>query len=178
MSGLLQDLRYALRQLRRSPGFTAVAVLTLALGIGANTAMFSIIHGVLLKPLPFRDPARLVLARCTFGDAINPLVSAPDYYDYREQANDFEGFSAVFPIPLKTTVTGDAEPERATFTYVAHDLFQTLGVAPAAGRWFTPEEGRLGAPERRHGERSLCAAPVRLISQSGENFPHHGWKAA
>ncbi len=147
MSGLLQDLRYALRQLRRSPGFTAVAVLTLALGIGANTAMFSIIHGVLLKPLPFRDPARLVLARCTFGDAINPLVSAPDYYDYREQANDFEGFSAVFPIPLKTTVTGDAEPERATFTYVAHDLFQTLGVAPAAGRWFTPEEGRLGAPD-------------------------------
>jgi putative ABC transport system permease protein len=142
-----QDIRYALRTLAKSSSFTTVAVLTLALGIGANTAMFSIIHAVLLKPLPFRDPARLVLARSTIGGAIGPFVSAPDYYDYREHANDFEGFSAVLPIPLKTTVMGDAEPERATFTYVAHDLFQTLGVIPAAGRWFTPEEGQPGSSE-------------------------------
>src|SRR5271157_2360052 len=78
---LLQNARYGLRQLRRNPGFTAVAALTLALGIGANTAVFSIIHATLLKPLPFRDPARLVLARATFGGTPNPTASAPDYYD-------------------------------------------------------------------------------------------------
>jgi putative ABC transport system permease protein len=141
---LLQDLRYGLRQLRRNPGFTAVAVITLALGIGANTAVFSTIHATLLKPLPFPDPARLVLARATFGGDLDPWVSAPDYYDHREQSDCFEGLSAVFPFALKATVTGGAEPERVSFTYVAHDFFRTLGVAPAAGRWFTPEEGVAG----------------------------------
>ena len=160
---LLQDTRYGLRQLRRNPGFTAVAALTLALGIGANTAVFSIIHATLLKPLPFRDPARLVLARCTFGGALNPFVSAPDYYDYREQADGFEGFSAVLPFEQKTTVTGGAEPERVSFTYVAHDLFRTLGIAPAAGRWFTPEEGLAGRPpvvmvSERFAQRRFGAA--------------------
>ncbi len=146
IENFFQDLRYGLRQLHRNPGFTAVAALTLALGIGANTAVFSIIHASLLKPLPFHDPARLVLARATFGGALNPFVSAPDYYDYREQADRFEGFSAVFPFALKTTVTGGAEPERVSFTYVAHDLFRTLDVAPVTGRWFTPEEGLAGGP--------------------------------
>jgi putative ABC transport system permease protein len=143
---LLQDLRYGLRAMLRNPGFAVVAVLTLGLGIGANTAVFSIIHATLLKPLPFRDPARLVLARATFGGTPNPMASAPDYYDYREQADRFEGFSAVLPFEQKTTVTGGAEPERVSFAYVAHDLFRTLGVAPAAGRWFTPEEGLAGRP--------------------------------
>ena len=143
---LLRDFAYALRQVRRGPGFAAVVVLTLALGIGANTAMFSIVHAALLKPLPFRDPARLVLGRCTIGGVINPYVSTPDYYDYREQASDFGGFSAVLPFPQKTTVLGNAGAERATFLVVAHDLFETLAAAPAAGRWFSPEEGRPGAP--------------------------------
>ena len=143
---LVQDVRFGLRQLRRNPGFTAVAVLTLALGIGANTAVFSIIHATLLKPLPFLDPARLVFARCTFSGTLNPFVSAPDYYDYREQADSFEGFSALLAGLEKATVTGSAEPERVAFTYVAHDFFGTLGVAPVAGRWFTPEEGRPGGP--------------------------------
>jgi putative ABC transport system permease protein len=146
IENFLQDVRYGLRQLRRNPGFTAVAALTLALGIGANTAMFSIIHATLLKPLPFRDPARLVLASATFGGTPNPMASAPDYYDYREQTDCFEGFSAVFPFPQKTTVTGGAEPARVSFTYVAYDLFRTLGVAPTAGRWFTPEESLAGRP--------------------------------
>ncbi len=133
--------------LAKNPGFTAVAVVTLALGIGANTAMFSVIHSVLLKPLPFRDPGRLVLAVCTFGGTPNPFVSAPDYYDYRAQTDSFEGFSAVLPFVEKTTVTGGAEPERAAFTYVADDFFRTLGVIPVAGRSFAPEEGRAGGAE-------------------------------
>jgi putative ABC transport system permease protein len=147
MTTLLQDVRYGLRMLARNPGFTAVAVLTLALGIGANTAMFSIIHTVLLKPLPFQDPGRLVLASTTFGGTTNPWSSAPDYYDYREQTDCFEGFSAVLPFAAKTTVAGGAEPERVSFTYVAYDFFRTLGVAPAVGRWFTEEDGRAGGPD-------------------------------
>jgi predicted permease len=143
---VVQDLRYGLRMLARNPGFTVVAVLTLGLGIGANTAMFSIIHAALLKPLPFRDPGGLVLASTTFGGTRNPMTSAPDYYDYREQTDCFEGFSAVLAFAQKTTMTGGGEPERVSFTYVAHDFFGTLGVAPAAGRWFTADEGQAGGP--------------------------------
>jgi len=163
LDALLRDIRYGVRQLRKNPGFSAVAVLILALGIGANTAVFSIIHATLLKPLPFRESARLVLARATFGGELGPWVSAPDYYDYREQADSFGAFSAVLPFAQKTTVTGGAEPERVSFTYVAHDLFRTLGVAPVAGRWFTPEEGRTGGPpvvmvSERFAQRRFGAA--------------------
>jgi predicted permease len=141
-----QDLRYGLRMLRRSPGFTAVAVLTLALGIGGNTAMFSIIHAALLKPLPFRDSGRLVLASATENGTRNPMASAPNYYDYRDQADRFEALSATLAFAPKATVTGGAEPERVGFAYVSDDLFRTLGVQPAVGRWFTPE-GKPGAPD-------------------------------
>jgi len=172
---VVRDFAYGLRQVRRSPGFAAVVVVTLALGIGANTATFSIIDAVLLKPLPFRDPARLVLARCTMGGALNPLVSAPDYYDYREQANYFEGFSAVLPIPQDTTLQGDASPERATFTYIAYDLFHTLGVNPTAGRWFTPEEGRPGASNvvivSERFARRRFGTPRKAV---GASFPING----
>jgi len=147
MSTLFQDVRYGLRMLAKNPGFTAVVVLTLALGIGANTAMFSIIHAALLKPLPFRDPGRLVFASATFGGARNPMASAPDYYDYREQADRFEALPAILAWAPKTTVTGGTEPERAALTYISDDFFRTLGVEPAAGRSFTPEEGRPGAPD-------------------------------
>ena len=142
-----QDLRYGFRMLRRSPGFTAVAVLTLALGIGGNTAMFSIIHAALLKPLPFQDPGRLVLASATEDGTPNPMASAPNYYDYRDQADRFDALSATLAFAPKTTVTGGAEPERVGFAYVSEDLFRTLGVEPAVGRWFTREEGKRGAPD-------------------------------
>jgi len=178
IENFFQDVRSGLRQLRRNPGFTVVAALTLALGVGANTAVFSIIHAALLKPLPFRDPARLVLARATFGGVLNPFVSAPDYYDYREQTDCFEAFSAVFPFAQKTTVTGGAQPERVSFTYVADDLFRTLGVTPAAGRGFTPEEGRMGAPnivmvgehfaQRRFG--AACNAVGASLAMEGKQY--------
>ncbi len=141
-----RDLKYGARALRKSPGFTAAAVAVLGFGIGGTTAMFSIIYAELLKPLPFGDPGRLVLGRATFNRTPNPMVSAPDYYDYRDQSDCFDGLSAVLAGERKVTVTGGAEPQRAALTIVADDFFRTLGVSPAAGRWFTPEEGRPGGP--------------------------------
>ena len=141
-----RDLKHGLRVLRKSPGFTIAAVAVLSLGIGGTTAMFSLIYAKLLKPLPFADPGRLVLGRATFNHTLNPVASAPDYYDYRDQANCFDGLSAVLGGEMKVTVTGRLEPQRAALTFVADDFFRTLGVSPAAGRWFTPEEGRPGGP--------------------------------
>jgi hypothetical protein len=86
-SRMLPDLRFVLRSALRRPFFAAVVIVTLALGIGANTPMFSTIHAVLIKPLPYKDPGRLVFASCTLGGETNPMASAPDYYDYREQAD-------------------------------------------------------------------------------------------
>jgi putative ABC transport system permease protein len=145
-SNLLADLRSAVRSALRYRAFSSVVVLTLALGIGANTAVFSAIHAALLKPLPFRDPGRLVLASCTFGGEPNPMASAPDYYDYREQADSFETLAALTSFTMKVTVTGLERPERATLSFVSDDLFSMLGVAPVAGRWFTPDEGKPGGP--------------------------------
>jgi putative ABC transport system permease protein len=140
------DFKHGVRVLLKSPAFTIAAVTVLCLGIGGATAMFSIIYSALLKPLPFDDPARLVFGRATLNGELNPVVSAPDYYDYREQADRLEGLSAVFAAAQRATVTGGVEPQRVAWTFVEHDLFRTLGVAPSIGRWFTPEEGQAGGP--------------------------------
>jgi MacB-like periplasmic core domain len=113
MNGLVQDLRYALRQLRKSPGFTAVAVTTLALGIGANTAMFSVIDTVLLRPLAFRDPNRLVAVKTTEPNRRDDIgVSYPAFLDWRSQDHLFEGLSA-FRLD-DFTLTGRREPAHVT----------------------------------------------------------------
>ncbi len=141
-----QDVRHGLRLWARNPGFTAVVVLTLALGIGANTAMFSILHEALLKPLPFKDPERLVLISTTFSGEINPWTSFPDYYDYRDQNSTLETVAAAAPAANKLIVTGGERPEFATSLFVSWDFFSTVSVAPVAGRWFSAEEGKTGAP--------------------------------
>ncbi|MGE5198727.1 MAG: ABC transporter permease [Rhodospirillaceae bacterium] len=145
-STLLSDLRVAMRSARRQPAFTAVVVGTLALGIGSTTAMFALIHAALLKPLPYDDPGRLVLARRTVDSSVLMWNSAPDYYDYRAQTGAFQSLAAAGSGSVKVTVTGGERPERVAATRVSHDLFRTLGVAPAAGRWFTADEGKAGAP--------------------------------
>jgi putative ABC transport system permease protein len=175
LSALSSDLRLALRAMRRQPAFTAVVVGTLALGIGANTAMFGLIHAALLKPLPYSQPERLVLARRTVAGRPQLLHSAPDYYDYREQAPGFEALAATTPGAFQTTITGNAKPERVPATAVSYDLFSTLGVAPVAGRAFTADEDRAGAPyvvmvserlaNRRFG--SAAAALGRTLTVSG-----------
>ncbi len=141
-----QDVRHGLRMWSRHPGFAAVVVLTLALGIGANTAMFSILREALLKPLPFRNPGRLVLVSTTFGGDINPLTSLPDYYDLRDQASGYEALDLVYPVARKATLTGGGRPEFVAAVPVSTGLFGTLGVVTIAGRSFTPDEGKAGAP--------------------------------
>jgi predicted permease len=145
-STLRLDINHAFRSMLRQPVFTLVIVATLALGIGANTAMFALIHAALLKPLPYKDPDRLVLARRTLPGAVLMWNSAPDYYDYREQTTGFEALAASGAGSFKTTLTGVGRPERVTTAVVSYDLLPTLGVAAVAGRWFTADEGKAGAP--------------------------------
>ncbi len=145
MSELLQDLRFALRQLRKNPGFTLVATLILALGIGGVTAMFSTSYAVMLRPLPYFEPDRLVLGRGTYSGNINPWLSGPDYLDYRDQSHSFAAMDAFFVGPKDVTVTAGRAAERLKSLRVSTGLFGTLGVNMAVGRSFAPEEGRDGA---------------------------------
>ena len=143
MTILFHDVRYALRRLRATPGFTTIAVLTLALGIGANTAIFTVINAVLLRPLPYRDPAQLVLL--SEHTARFPLlsVSYQNFADWRDQAQSFTAMGAVRN--LGTTLTGSGEPERLTAQMLNANIFDLLGVQAARGRTFLPQEDRPGA---------------------------------
>ena len=141
MFRLLQDIRFAFRLLAKSPGFTAIAILTLALGIGANTAIFSVVNGVLLRPLPFRDPARLVLIaeKSSF-----PVISTSyeNFCDWRDQSSSFERMQAVRSGAI--TLTGAGEPERLNVQMTTAGLFSMLGINAQVGRTFLPEEDRAG----------------------------------
>lgn len=141
MGGLAQDLRYALRQLRKSPGFTAVALITLALGIGANTAIFSVIDAVVLRPLPFHNPGRLVAIKTTQPGRRDDIgVSYPAFLDWRSQNHAFEGLSA-FRVD-DFTLTGRGEPLHLTGAVVSANVFSLLGVNPALGRNFVDAEDK------------------------------------
>ncbi len=145
---LLRDVQIGARQLRRSPGFFAAATLTLALGIGANTAMFGVIHGVLLKPLPFAQPDRLVsIWSSAPGVGWDRVVLAPaQYFTYREEARAFEDVAVWSHASL--TVTGQGEPERVRALAVSDAFLTILRVEPALGRGFGREDGLPGAPQR------------------------------
>jgi predicted permease len=135
---LVQDARYALRTLVKSPGFTAVAVLTLALGIGANTAIFSVVKAVLLRPLPFKDPARLVRVNESVGKGGRSPVAYPNYLDWRAQNTVFEEMAAFGDCEM--IVSGTDKPERVYCEQASDTYFPLLGVSAAIGRTFTPEE--------------------------------------
>jgi len=152
MRALAQNLRFALRGLKRNPGFTAVAVLTLALGIGANSAMFSIINGVLLRPLPYRDPQNLVLLSESWPQFPRLSLSYLNYKDWRDQSRSFESVGAVRNFVM--TMTGIEEADRIPAQNVTASLFDLLGVRPELGRLFDATEDKPGAP------------PVALISHS------------
>src|SRR5262245_17144132 len=139
----VQDLRYGLTMLRRNPGFTIVAVFTLALGIGANTAIFSVVNAVLLRSLPYRDPDRLVMVRHYSMHGVGDFVSGLDFLEWRDQAKAFEQIAAYRADTVD--LTGRSAPERLSAGLVSANLFRALGIAPALGRAFTLEEDTAGA---------------------------------
>src|SRR5919205_1779329 len=143
MRRLLQDVRYGLRVLWQRPGFAAVAVLTLALGIGANTAIFSVVNAVLLRPLPFRESERLVVVYETTQSVPRDFVSVPNLEDYRAGSRSFEGFATFVPQSVNLTGAG-AEPERVVGAFVTSSFFPVLGVEPERGRAFLPEDDAEG----------------------------------
>jgi putative ABC transport system permease protein len=139
---LLQDVRYAIRSLRKNPGFAAVAILTLALGIGANTTIFSVVNGVLLKPLPYPEPGRLVTlweSHPKFGRFLT--VAPANFYDWRAQSSSFDRMAALDPYP-DFILTGGSQPYRLTGAAVTADFFPLLGVRLALGRGFQASEDR------------------------------------
>src|SRR5947209_16523446 len=144
MFTLAQNFRFALRRLKNNPGFTVVAVLTLALGIGANSAMFSIVNAVLLRPLPYRDPQRLMLLAELCPQFPRQSLSYLNYKDWRDQSHSFEGVGAVRNSFV--TMTGGAEAERLPSQNVTANLFGLLGVKPEIGRAFSDAEDKPGAP--------------------------------
>jgi putative ABC transport system permease protein len=146
MNTLLNDLRYAARRLQRAPGFTLIVTLTLALGIGATTAIFSVVNGVLLAPLPFREPERLVRVATTARGAEN-LSSPLDFLDYRTNNTSLAGLVAYDRYNLSlTSADRGAEPQRLDVGAVTADFFGTLGTTPALGRGFAAGEDAVGAP--------------------------------
>jgi putative ABC transport system permease protein len=147
LQNALQDLRYAVRTLAKSPGFTLIVLAALALGIGATTAIFTVVNSVLLEPLPFPDPGRLVAIReITPNGTINPSVQTQNVLDWQSRNHSFERISVLQPIPLNLTGSGDAE--QVSGLRVSADFFPLLGVQPQIGRWFTPVEDQPGAAGR------------------------------
>jgi putative ABC transport system permease protein len=140
---MFQDLRFGLRMLLKQPGFTLIAVLTLALGIGANTALFSVVNAVLLRALPYHEPDSLVLLRYWRARAANEYANGAEFLEWRARAQSFAQIAAY---RFDTAdLTGNGEPERLDAGFASADLFATLGVAPALGRVFTPAEDAAGS---------------------------------
>jgi predicted permease len=148
---LIQDIRYGVRQLRRSPGFTVVAVLTLAVGIGGTTAIYSVVDGVLLQPLPYPQPSRLVEVAFTRPGKSHVGLSQADYLVFRGQSRTFQDLSMYAPgikaSGNEVNVTGSGEPERVAALPVTDDLLAVLGVTPLFGRSFTRADYRVGSPD-------------------------------
>jgi putative ABC transport system permease protein len=188
---LMQDLRYGLRVLAKSPVFTAVAMLTLALGIGANTAIFSVVNELLLRPLPFRDAERLVMVweNNPMRNAGENPTSRANFRAWREQNNSFEGMAAFSDQRLN--LTGEGEPEEVSVQFATPELFQVLGVEPILGRGLMREDGEAKAPyvavlsygiwQRRFGGDpgvvgrpiTLNGAPFTVIGILPANFQWH-----
>jgi predicted permease len=174
---MLHDLRHAARGLARTPGFTAAAVLTLALGLGANTAMFSVVDATLLRPLPFRDPERLVLVWETMGDWKTRWVAPANFLDWRRDARSFDGLAGYSTTDVNLG-GGGGEPERLKSAVVSDTLFDLLGARPALGRVFARGEDESGVRlallsdalwrRRFGGDPSVVGRTVRLNGEAHE----------
>lgn len=168
----MTDLRYALRNVFKQPMFSAVVVLTLALGIGANTAIFTVVNAVVLRPLPFQDSERLTMIWTTKDANQEQPLSFSDYNDLKNQTKSFSAVGAASPL-WSFTLTGAGEPEPLQGMYVSANLFELLRVAPGRGRGFTGEEDRVGGTpvaiishglwERRYGGDQNIAGKTIMI---------------
>jgi putative ABC transport system permease protein len=175
MNTFLQDIRFGVRMLWKSPGFTLVTILALALGIGANSAIFSVVNGVLLRPLPYATADRLVFLSEWSRQVPNMSVSYPNYQDWRDQNTVFEQLAAFRSAGY--TLTGAGEPEQLAAREVSASFFPALGVAPVVGRNFTADEDKPGAQrtavisygfwQRRFGGNpGIVGQPVTLNNES------------
>ena len=182
MGNLVQDLRHAFRLLRRSPGFTAAAVIVLALGIGANSAIFSVVHAVLLRPMPFPNPDRLVLLFHTPPPASFPgiarfSVSPANYLDWRAMSQSFDGMAAY--TSRKITLTGLDRPESVRAAFAGGDFFRIVRVQARYGRVFTNDDDQPGRPKvavvsdtfAKSHFGSNAAALGKIILVNGEPYP-------
>src|SRR6266576_1050722 len=175
MNRLIHDLRFGVRSLLKRRGFTSIAVLTLALGIGACTAIFSIVDGVLLRSLPYPESERIVQLRELNSSGRQMAFAEPNFLDVRARSQTLEAV-AQYGGDL-TTVTGGSEPVRALAVRVSGDFFQVLGTRPLVGRTFLPEESKPGGPpvavvsygfwQRLLGGRSdLAGTTLRVLDHS------------
>ncbi len=189
MESLWRDIRYGVRMLGRNPGFTIVAVVTLALGIGAITAIFSVIYSLMFRPLPVKDAEQLVSLAVIQGDSFPSQLSYPDYRDYRAMKEIFSGVIAYNATLTQLSAEGGS-PERALFTVVSGNYFEVLGLEAVVGRTFSPEEReQMGAgnvivlsygfwQRRFAGDPNIAGTPVKLsgkpftiIGVAPESFP-------
>src|SRR2546430_782896 len=194
METFWQDIRHGLRMLLKSPGFSAVAVLSLALGIGANTTIFTVVNAILLHPLPVKDISQVVeldtidtKTKVGFANAAKLGMSFPNFQDYQKQTEVFSGVSCIVPIAL--TWSGGAEPRQVNGQIVSANYFDVLGLQPAAGRFFLPDEdtklsgnnvavisysfwaNKLGADKDEIGKAlTLNAMPYTVIGVAPKGF--------
>ncbi len=145
ITSTVQDIRYAFRSLVKNPGFASIAVLTLALGIGANTAIFSVVHGVLLRPLPYENPERLIQIREVTPRGFPFTASPPNFWSFKEETTLLQDVVAVGLGDASLTLTGSGEPERIPGVRVSSGFFELLGISLPHGRTFRPEEDISGA---------------------------------
>lgn len=141
-----QNIRYAFRMLRKQPGFSAIAILTLALGIGANTAIFSIVNAVLLRPLPYPDADRIMVLNESSGPGQDYSVALPDYFDWRNDNTVFEHLAATHKESRNLSGIPGRDPERVSCASVTRNFFSVVGVSPEIGRIFSEDEDKVGAP--------------------------------
>jgi len=178
---IFRELRYAARALRKQPGFTTVAVLTLAVGIGANSAIFSVVNAVLIRPLPYPDPDALVGVWHSYlrqgVKSNNVAMSSPMYFGYREQNRTFEKFGVWSS--GTASVSGAGDPEQVRTLLVTDEILPALGISPAVGRWFSRDDDTAGAPEtviltyrywQRHfgGDRAVLGRSLVVDSRPRE----------
>lgn len=177
MDSLLQDVRYAVRKLLRTPGFTFIAIATLALGIGATTAMWAIVDGVLIRPLPYPDPGRVVRISSLSKEKKANAMSATDFIDYRDQTKSFVGMAVMDDENVNLTRAG-SEPTRITLGAVGASFFDLLGMKPQRGRYFVTGEDNRGASKvvvlsdnlwrtRFGGDPAIVGKPISL---NGSNY--------